>query len=181
MEVLGKEAWISAFIWLLLMGREERQTCCLLAKPATHGGALLSRKLLPFISSTDGRALLWIFSERVLFLSELCWLAQMLPQMAETAPAFQKRAKELADWADLPLKLNSTGDSGGHWPSRHPLPFSCIAPPHTHSHLPHCPGAGSRRWQSSFSGKSTSFSAPAMLQKGSNQQQGRNFISYPEI
>lgn len=120
------------------MGREERQTCCLLAKPATHGGALLSRKLLPFISSTDGRALLWIFSERVLFLSELCWLAQMLPQMAETAPAFQKRAKELADWADLPLKLNSTGDSGGHWPSSHPLPFSCIAPP---PHTPTCPTA----------------------------------------
>lgn len=98
----------------------------------------------------------------------------MLPQMAETATAFQERGKEPAD---LALKLNSTGDSGRCRLSRPALtiPFPNCPPCPPPVPAPGLPVAGSPRWQSSLP-VSTSFSAPARLQKGSNQHQGRNCI-----
>lgn len=88
-----KEAWVFAYMWLL--PDREREGDILFARKASHpwrSSAFLKTFTLHLINRWTCSVV--DFSERVLSLSEPCWLAQMLPQMAEAALAFQKSGKE---------------------------------------------------------------------------------------
>lgn len=75
--------------------REARNTSCLLAKAATHGDVHAFSKTFTLHLINRWTSSVVDFFLRVLSIQELCWLAQMLPQMAEAALAFQKSGKEL--------------------------------------------------------------------------------------